>query len=131
MRAMIFIAKCSNEGKRASVDEIAIETNTPKHFISKILQSLVRENLLESAKGPNGGFSIKNKKTSLAHVILALDGREFFTSCALGLSKCTARKPCPIHFQFIAVREILTKSLEDASLNQIVERLVDKKYKLR
>lgn len=131
MRAMIFIAKCSKEGKRVSVEEIATETNTPKHFISKILQILVKENLLESVKGPNGGFLLKGKKTTLAQIITALDGRQFFTGCALGLSKCSAKNPCPIHFKFVEVRDLLTKSLVDASLTDIVSSMDEKKYKIK
>ncbi|MCC7299303.1 MAG: Rrf2 family transcriptional regulator [Bacteroidia bacterium] len=131
MRAMIFIAKCSNSGLRASVDDIVDETNTPKPFISKILQVLVKEGLLESTKGPNGGFVIKKKKTTLAQIIQALEGREFFTGCALGLSRCSSKNPCPVHDQFMHIRDLLTKTLIESSLSGIVEKLENGKYKIK
>ena len=43
---------------RAGLKDIAFATNSPEAFTAKILQTLVRENLLLSIKGPNGGFEI-------------------------------------------------------------------------
>lgn len=131
MRAMLYIAKCSEEGYMVGVEEIAKETNTPKHFVSKILQTLGKENLVASAKGPRGGFYLLPKKVTLADVVIALEGRNFFTGCALGLSRCSEKNPCPMHNQFKFIRDELTKTLEESNLTDIITRLDDKKIKLK
>ena len=56
IRAMIFIAQKSKDGNKVGIKEIAKGIDSPEHFIAKILQDLGRRGLLQSAKGPNGGF---------------------------------------------------------------------------
>lgn len=131
MRAMLYIAKCSAEGYMVGVEEIAKETSTPKHFVSKILQTLAKENLVASAKGPRGGFYLLPKKVTLADIVLALEGRTFFTGCALGLARCSEKNPCPLHHQFTFIRDELTRSLEESTLTDIVNRLADQNIKLK
>ena len=131
MRAMVFIAQKTLEDKRAGIAEIATETNTPKPFISKILQVLVRENLLDSVKGPNGGFKLKRKNITMEQVVVALEGKDFLTKCAMGLKKCNAANPCPIHHQFKDVRDNLIISLKSANLLGIAATQNENKYSIR
>ena len=56
IRAMIFIAQKSKDGSRVRIKEIAKGIDSPEHFIAKILQDLGKKKLLQSIKGPNGGF---------------------------------------------------------------------------
>src|SRR5262245_12965784 len=102
LRAMIFIAQKSMQGNRAGLKEIAGAIDSPEHFIAKILQDLARKQLLESAKGPNGGFYLDKKglNCSLADIVKAVDGDKLFTGCALGLKQCSEKKPCPVHYEF-------------------------------
>ena len=131
MRAMVFIAQKTLEDKRAGIDEIAAETNTPKPFISKILQLLVREELLDSVKGPNGGFKLKRKSITMEHVVIALEGKDFLTKCAMGLKKCNSSNPCPIHHQFTDIRQNLIISLKSANLLGIAASQNENKYSIK
>jgi len=131
MRAMIYIAKCSADGYMVGVEEIATETNTPKHFVSKILQILAKENLVASAKGPKGGFYLLPKKVTLADIVIALEGKTFFTGCAMGLARCSEKNPCPMHHHFIIVRDQLTAALESNTLTEIVKSFDQKHLKLK
>jgi Rrf2 family protein len=131
MRAMIYIAKCSSEGFMVGVEEISMETHTPKHFVSKILQTLAKENLVASAKGPRGGFYLLPKKVTLANIVAALEGKDFFTGCALGLAKCSEKNPCPMHHQFTFIRNELNRSLEETTLTDLVKDLKNKFIKLK
>ena len=56
IRAMIFIAQKSEHGIKVGIKEISKGIASPEHFIAKILQDLSRKGLVQSAKGPNGGF---------------------------------------------------------------------------
>ncbi len=55
---------------------IAKEYNIPLEYLLKILQQLVRANVLNSKRGPRGGFSLAKspKKISMLQVIEAVDG---------------------------------------------------------
>lgn len=106
IRAMIFIAKKSDSESKVGVKEIARAISSPEHFIAKILQQLTARGLVESVKGPHGGFYInrKGKMVTLADVVRAIDGDTIFKGCALGLKICSDRKPCPVHNEYKSIR---------------------------
>ena len=86
---------------------------------------MVRKNLLQSTKGPNGGFHLdeKDMKNSLAVIVRHFDGDKIFSGCALGLKRCSEKNPCPLHQQFKEIRNTLKHLLETTTINQLVEKL--------
>jgi Rrf2 family iron-sulfur cluster assembly transcriptional regulator len=46
-----------NRDRLVKVEEIAEAQSIPKPFLSKIFHKLVKERVLRSYKGPNGGFT--------------------------------------------------------------------------
>ncbi|HUW20254.1 MAG TPA: Rrf2 family transcriptional regulator [Sedimentisphaerales bacterium] len=70
-----YIAQHQKEGIILSQD-IAKKYNIPLEYLLKILQQLVKANLLRSKRGPRGGFSLARplKKITLLNVIEAVDG---------------------------------------------------------
>lgn len=122
IKAAIFIATKSQEGKRVSPKEIAIEINSPQAFTAKILQALVRNNIVNSVKGAYGGFEIdKNdiKAIKLSQIVNAIDGDSIYNGCGLGLETCDENHPCPVHDKFKGVREELKFMLENTNLEQL------------
>ena len=118
IRAMIFIAQKTKEGRRVGIKEIAKGIDSPEHFIAKILQELSRKGLLQSAKGPNGGFYLDNDSLDqpLADIVRAVDGDKIFQGCGLGLKQCSETHPCPIHHEFKKIRKGLLEMLERAKV---------------
>lgn len=55
---------------------IAKEYDIPLEYLLKILQQLVKANVLRSKRGPRGGFSLAKSPTkiSLLHIIEAVEG---------------------------------------------------------
>ncbi len=120
IRAMIFIAQKSRDGRKVGIKEIAEGIDSPEHFIAKILQDLTRKQLLQSMKGPHGGFYLDQQglKRSLADIVKEVDGDKLFTACGLGLKHCSEKYPCPIHHEFKEVRKRMLTILENAKLNE-------------
>lgn len=56
LRAVFFIAQKSEHGRKVGIREIAASIDSPEPFIAKILQDLSKRGLIQSAKGPTGGF---------------------------------------------------------------------------
>lgn len=125
---MIYIAQKSKDGSRVGIKEIALGIDSPEHFIAKILQDLGKRGLVQSAKGPNGGFYHDSQTLgcSLANVVRAIDGDKLFTGCGLGLKECSESHPCPIHHQFKKVRNEMTEILENAKMGELSEGLEKK-----
>ncbi|WP_235906383.1 RrF2 family transcriptional regulator [Ginsengibacter hankyongi] len=133
IRAMIFIAQKSKKGIKVGIKEIAKATDAPEYFIGKILQDLSRKGLVQSLKGPTGGFYLEEESSncSLADIVKAIDGNKLFTGCGLGLKSCSEIKPCPIHNEFKKVREDIYNMLEDARIGEFSKKLEKKLTFLR
>ena len=58
LRALIYLGKFSEENSRIGIKKIAEDLSLSSPFLGKILQNLVKQKLLVSTKGPNGGFAL-------------------------------------------------------------------------
>ncbi len=125
IRALILIAHNSGKGRKVGVKEIAAGIDAPEYFIAKILNDLVRKNLLQSIKGPSGGFYLDKEslRNSLADIVRAVDGDKLFSGCGMGLDYCSAKKPCPLHNDFKKMRDQLSAILRKSILGQIKGQL--------
>ena len=115
IRASIFIAEQSLLDKKVSLKDIAKAIDSPEAYTSKILQQLSRNFIINSDKGPTGGFSMSQQEleeVKLSTVVTAIDGDAIYKGCGLGLKHCNENMPCPVHNQFKVVREELRKMLE-------------------
>lgn len=122
IKATIFIAINSLENRRVSPKEISEEIDSPKAFTAKILQALVRNEVVKSVRGAYGGFEIDKDKiatTKLSQIVYAIDGDSVYKSCGLGLHTCDENHPCPVHDKFKVVREELSEMLENTSLEEL------------
>lgn len=127
-RALIFIAQKSKDGYKVGIKEIAKGIDAPEYFIAKILHKLAKKNLVQSLKGPTGGFYMDklSLQYSLADVVKAIDGDKIFSGCGLGLDYCSEKTPCPIHNEFKKVRKEIYEMLQGAKLGDLQEQLESK-----
>jgi Rrf2 family protein len=125
IRALIFIAQKSQHGDRIGIKEISNGIDSPEYFIAKILQDLKRKGLVQSVKGPNGGFYMDEDdlECSIYDIVRTIDGDKLFVGCGFGLKECSEDQPCPIHSQFIIVREQIGVMLKTTKISMFVEDL--------
>lgn len=115
LRSMLYITQQSALGNKVGVKEISKAIDSPEAFTGKILQKLVKSKIVISIKGRWGGFLVDEKtakNTSIGKIVEVIDGNEIYTSCGLGLTKCDAKNPCPLHDKFLAIRNDLRQMLE-------------------
>ena len=131
VRALTIIARESKKGHKVGIKFICEHAQTPESFTAKILQNLVKRDIVSSQKGPSGGFYISRdlKEVSLYEIVDAIDGSGIFTKCGLGLSECNPQKPCPLHDQFEVVRDELVNMCKDSDLESLTTNLNTKVYK--
>ncbi len=132
IRAVIFIARESKGDKRVSVKEISEGIDSPVHFIAKILQELSKRGIIQSLKGPTGGFFMDGTSLNhtLADVVVAIDGNKIFNGCGLGLDECSEVRPCPLHFEFKRIRKDLYALLSTTKLGELQDSLEFSTYYL-
>jgi Rrf2 family protein len=111
IKAVIYLASKYETEENAGIREIAENINASEHTVGKILQTLVKKNIINSVKGPSGGFYISREqgKQPLMRIVDAVDGKEIFKECVLGLSRCSASHPCPIHHEYKLTRDLMEK----------------------
>lgn len=131
IRALTYLAQSPNE--RCLAKHIAEKADLPLYFLSKILQTLAREKLLTSAKGPNGGFQLAKppSKITLYHIKALVDGVADLNECAVGLKRCHDATPCPLHDAFKPIRERIKTYLKETSLADMARAMERKKKKRR
>jgi Rrf2 family protein len=125
IRAVLFIAQKSSDGRRVGIKEIAKGIDSPEHFIAKILQDLSRHGLVQSQKGPTGGFYLDKPalNNTLADIVREVDGDKIFSGCSLGLKQCSETKPCPLHEEFKKIRKDIFEMLQKAKLGEFNTQL--------
>ena len=109
IKAVIFLSSKFETKENSGLKEIAEYIDGNEHTVGKILQTLVKQNVIKSIKGPSGGFYIskEQQKQPIINIVEAIDGKQFFKSCGLGLSKCSSGHPCPIHNDYKEARDII------------------------
>lgn len=123
LRAALYLAADSERDFR-SIGEISERLDISFHFLTKTLQQLSSAGLLESQKGPKGGVRLTGpaSEITLIEVVAAIDGRDLFTECALGLPGCGSEKPCPLHDQWADTREKIKEMLEENTLEDLASK---------
>ncbi len=118
LRAILYLALNSSENNKIGIQEIAKELNLPYHFLGKLLQTLARNQLVQSSKGPNGGFFLTETERNgkIIRIIEIFEEPDIFNQCALGLRQCADDNPCPMHQTFKTFRKQLLNNMETQSI---------------
>jgi len=127
IKAVIYIGSQKDANAKSSIKEIAQYIDENEHTVGKLLQKLVKENIINSVKGPNGGFYItdKQKEKKIIVIVHAIDGDEVFNQCGLGLSKCSASHPCPIHDDYKVIRDSFKQLCNRRKISELCEAIND------
>lgn len=109
LRGILYVALMQDEQRKVQIGEIAKKLSVPKHFLGKIMQELVKAGLLQSTKGPYGGFYLTKDTLSTPLLRLAEITGDInqFDFCVLQLRTCNGINPCPLHDQAEAIKEKL------------------------
>ena len=91
IHGMVLIAQAENT---MNVHEIAERTGSSRHHVAKVLQRLVKDDFLLSARGPAGGFNLKKPadQINLLEIYESIEGRIEITSCPMGNLICPFNK---------------------------------------
>jgi Rrf2 family protein len=104
-------------------EQIAQNLGLPFPMTAKVLQMLVHAHILDSVRGPTGGFRLRlpPEKILLLDVVLAIDGPELFERCALGLPTCDEENPCPVHNCWVPIRDQLRELFSKTTIAELLK----------
>jgi len=120
LQAVLYLA-LKRPGEMTSIKELTRTLNIPYHFVAKILQRLTRKGLLNSLKGPTGGFTLgmPAKNITLFHIVEAVDGVDFTKTCVLGFPECSGKNPCAAHEKWASLRDEIYTMLVEKNIAQM------------
>jgi Rrf2 family protein len=125
IRALVYLAKFYPERNNIGIREISHELDLPSPFLAKIMQQLAKQKVLNSIKGPNGGFSLMKKPESISlyDIVKIIDGEDLFTNCLIHDETCgsviKSKKVCAIHDDYEGVRAQLKALFRNRTIAQM------------
>lgn len=121
IRALVSLAG-ETDGGPVLRSDVAESAMLPTAFLGKILNDLVRAEILTSTRGRGGGYRLARPASEirLLDVKEAIDGLADLERCAVGLDPCSDETPCPLHHDFKHVRRTVREYLHNTTLADIV-----------
>ena len=122
--AVRYLAINSN-GKYSTAKEISEYYNIPFELVAKILQKLVRKNVLASFQGIRGGYSLVKSpdQISLIDIISAIENNYQITNCMNDNSSqkdCSYFNCCMIRDPLIKLQREIDKLFRNMKVNHIL-----------
>jgi Rrf2 family protein len=118
LRAAVWLAQSPEEP--AAADRLAEVTKVPRRYLYKVLQDLVRAELVRSQSGPHGGYALARDpaKITILDVVSAAAPLERIRHCPLGLPSHT--RLCPLHKELDRVYASAEQALAKVTLDQLL-----------
>jgi len=128
IRALVYICMRNLEGKTPGFREVAKEIESPEPYTAKILQNLARSRVLSSVKGRGGGFFFKEltpeASPTLYDVISQMGDAHIFTSCGFGLKHCDDAHPCPMHEEYLPIRDGFYRLVRKETIYSLAQKVM-------
>jgi len=121
VRVMIHLAGLP-PGSSLRMSELSKATDVSGHFLSKVLQQLVRSGLIHSQRGSGGGYilAVSPASVSLLDVVQAMEGPVKLNQCVGEGPSCNRKAGCPVHHVWAEAQVALANVLRKASLLGLV-----------
>ena len=119
LRAVVLLAR---EFQRAyAAEQIAEATRVPRRYVHKVLQALVRAELVRSQSGPGGGYALVRPpaELSILDVVSAVEPIPRIRHCPLGLKGHTHL--CPLHRELDEACAAMERAFGRVTIAQLLD----------
>lgn len=112
--------------------ELSKATEVSGHFLSKVLQQLVRAGLIRSQRGAGGGYAlaISAASVSLLDVVEAIEGPVRLNQCTEEGPSCNRKSWCPAHQVWIEAQAAVLEVLGSNSMATLAAQAKGLGYEL-
>ncbi|MCP4170668.1 MAG: Rrf2 family transcriptional regulator [Fuerstiella sp.] len=119
LRAVVYLA--DQEGRPCTTARISKATEVPAGYLAKVMQSLSRSSVVDSQRGPHGGFTLitSPEELSVLEVINAIDPIQRFHTCPLKIPHHGSNL-CPLHRSLDDTGQLLEKTLGDKTIASLL-----------
>jgi Rrf2 family protein len=133
IRAVIYLALYSTKANKVGIKKIAEDLDIPTPFLGKILQLLAKKGILDSTKGPHGGFALNRPAIdiSLMEIVEIIDGSDSFDQCVIRTETCKPDAPCSLHHKIAPYRNGMRSLLRTESIADLAAEFRSGKESIR
>ncbi|MFB6290938.1 MAG: Rrf2 family transcriptional regulator [Candidatus Bipolaricaulia bacterium] len=106
LQALVKVSE-TDQGEYVTVTDLSDEIDVPKEFLAKIFQELAKRGILESRRGRGGGFRLSRPpgEIDIYEIVELIDGTQPMSGCIFDGKTCHPEDPCPLHNEWIEIRE--------------------------
>lgn len=127
IRVLSYLHKHSE--KSHSVNTMHQELELPYKYLTKLMTELVKQKLVKSSRGRDGGFSLAKDASQifLSDILQAIGEALDSQKCVLGFEKCDSTNPCALHEKWDEPNKLIENIFTTTTLESL---LLDKNTKL-
>ncbi|WP_373651928.1 Rrf2 family transcriptional regulator [Schlesneria sp. DSM 10557] len=119
LRAVVYLADHAPNAR--TTDQIALATQVPKPYLSKVLQNLGRNQIVRSQRGTGGGVTLVKtpQELTILEVVNAVEPIERIHTCPLNI-KSHGKQLCPLHHRMDEALGMVEKSFAQTTLAEML-----------
>jgi len=123
MRAAIDLARNYDAGEPVQVKDIAERQDIPKDYLSLIMVDLRKGGIVESVRGPRGGYRLSRSPAaiSMSEVLETLEGPIQLLDCTSDATThaCSQHSGCTMRNVWTYLTETIANVLRETTLEQL------------
>jgi Rrf2 family protein len=120
--ALRALSAMPEDGSYSLAKDLASQLSLPGAYLAKILQTLAQDGMLNSVRGPRGGFRLARPahRITVGEVVGVLDGMECMSGCVMGFANCEGHEhPCPLHNAWNEVKTHLEQTMATVTIRDL------------
>ena len=122
VRVILALSKKA-KGKRVSTSEIGREMLIPPSLLQRIVAELAGGGFIHTQAGRDGGITLAHdpKVITLLEIVEHFEGELYLSDCILKPNECPFESKCPVHCQWIRLKNLLRDEMARITFQQLVE----------
>ena len=119
--AILVMVELTRESEMLSAQALAERIHVETPTASKVLKLLAGNGLLQSYRGPSGGYQVSRpaSEISVAEVIAAIEGPIAMTECSVEEGLCSQEDSCDLRSNWQRISLAVAQALRDVSLAEM------------
>lgn len=120
--ALRALAALPEDGTYLLAKELAVRVELPGPYLAKVLQTLAHGGVLESMRGPHGGFRLARpaNRITVGEVVAILNAMDDSAVCVMGFANCVSQhKPCPLHAAWSDAKATLDQTMAEVTIGDL------------
>jgi Rrf2 family cysteine metabolism transcriptional repressor len=123
IRALLALA--AKRGSYVSAKSIATEHDIPYQFLRRLLQEMIRHDLVVSKEGVQGGFMLQKNpdEITVTQLIEIFQGRVQVSECMFRKQICSNRARCVLRHEIMRIEQVVQSEFEKLTVGKLLRDL--------